>query len=578
MNAILLPPTQKKQRDPMRERTKKHSFMGVLSCVLAGFGAMLALIVVPVKTASGMAMWIVMVVLVATIVGMCAVGIGLSVLGLITKRRRKALAACGLIANPIVVGLLMMYLLWPTARTLVGAANENNISVVQNALRLGVDIDARARIRQGDKVITRTALTAASERGWLDVVAALIAQGADLHQTDGDDRTALYRAAVSGHLDIVKLLVAEGADPNGGGIPPTPLSQAARAGYLTVVKLLAERGADINAEGSPPLVRAAEGGHTQTLEYLHKRGADINSTDKNGNTPLHLAAANGHYYAVNRLLRFKANPDLTNAHDETPLELAVQRGRHDIVRLLVEAGTGIDAFTTIGLGNIEALENVLAKNPDAVNVVKRGRTPLHVACELGNIDAVKLLIKAGAQVNPERENDSVRTPLHEAIKYNQVEAVDLLLKNDADPNATFDDGSTIAPPIYFAVIAGQLETVKALLERGGEINAHCITPGIDGPPLYFAVHYGKDDIARLLVEKHADVNARKNTNSPTALFEAIMRANVEMVKLLVNHGAKVNDKVQNKSPLSLAQDRQPQSPFNYSQIIFLLEHRGAKGR
>ena len=550
--------------------------MGMLSCGLASFAGMLALVGVPIKAAGGWGMTVLLMVIVAAVVGMCAVGIGLGFIGLMSKRRKKALSAAGLVANPVVLGILALFLWWPSASTLVTAASMGDLGAVRSALRMGVPVDAMARIPRGGQYRELTALTIAADRGWVDVVAALVAHEADLQQTDGEGRTAMDRAAAAGHLEVVKLLLAEGASPEGSGSAPTPLSTAARAGYLPVVQVLVERGADMTPSGALPLANAAAGGHTRTVEYLVGRGVDVNAADAEGNTAMHLAAKNGHFYSVSRLLRFKADPNLANAHGETPLEIAVQNNRRDIVRLLIEAGSSIDAFTTIGLGDLESLKQLVARNPDAVRATKRGRTPLHVACELGKLEAVKVLLEAGAPVEPEREDETVRTPLATAIKHNQPEIVGVLLEHGADANVTIRDTGTAAPPLYYAVVAGQYEAAKMLLASGAEINAHCVTTGVDATPLYYAIHYGKDDIARLLIESHADVNTRKNPETPTPLYEAIMRGNLEMVKLLLKHQADPNAKVVGMSPLALARDRRPHSPFIYNQIVFIIQHYGGK--
>ena len=89
-------------------------------------------------------------------------------------------------------------------------------------------------------------------------------------------------------------------------------------------------------------------------------------------------------------------------------------------------------------------------------VPKLYETPLHVASERGDVEVLKLLIKAGADVNAIAQYG---TPLHYAVKGvdsssifnttpgNPLETIKLLLTNDADAKLQYDDqfGSLISP-------------------------------------------------------------------------------------------------------------------------------------
>ena len=71
-----------------------------------------------------------------------------------------------------------------------------------------------------------------------------------------------------------------------------------------------------------------------------------------------------------------------------------------------------------------------------------GDTPLHVVCVWGDVEPVKVLIDAGADVNA--RGDRGQTPLFRAVMGKNVEVVRLLLRSGADKSILDDDGRPVA--------------------------------------------------------------------------------------------------------------------------------------
>ena len=100
-----------------------------------------------------------------------------------------------------------------------------------------------------------------------------------------------------------------------------------------------------------------------------------------------------------------------------------------------------------------------------------GSTPLHWSARKGDVEAVKMLLEAGANVHARAKHGS--TPLHwaayggtfEAIK-RKVEAIKILLEAGADVNAKDEDGDT--PFEILEMKAMKEDAMMELLEEMAE--------------------------------------------------------------------------------------------------------------
>jgi cytochrome c len=142
-------------------------------------------------------------------------------------------------------------------------------------------------------------LIEAAESGDVELVRQLIDGGADPNE-QGQFGAALHRALARRHNDVVALLVARGADVNvANPLLGTPLHVAAATGNEATVLLLLERGASVTvargADGYTPLHAAAEPGRARVVRLLLDHGADVNSLTHGriGAHALHLAELRG---------------------------------------------------------------------------------------------------------------------------------------------------------------------------------------------------------------------------------------------------------------------------------------------
>lgn len=147
-----------------------------------------------------------------------------------------------------------------------------------------------------------SALTAASERGFEEIVAILIANNADVKQINTHD-DSLQAACFNGYENIVQQLLAAGAIPTKrNGYYGGAFQAAAQNGHLEILRLLIEHGTDVNQVSHPQrtcsdpasfgtaIQAVAYKGHEDVFKFLVGVGADINSSSEGYPSPLQCAS------------------------------------------------------------------------------------------------------------------------------------------------------------------------------------------------------------------------------------------------------------------------------------------------
>jgi cytochrome c len=104
-----------------------------------------------------------------------------------------------------------------------------------------------------------------------------------------------------------------------------------------------------------------------------------------------------------------------------------------------------------------------------------------------------------------------------------------------------------AGAIHDAAKKGDVASISAALDAGADINGRDFM----GPPLYHAVVGVKLEAAKLLIERGADVNA-PSILGIAPLVPAVRRRNIELIKLLLDHGANPNSVLGTQTALHLA--------------------------
>src|SRR5512138_2050405 len=103
-------------------------------------------------------------------------------------------------------------------------------------------------------------------------------------------------------------------------------------------------------------------------------------------------------------------------------------------------------------------------NPNALT--DTGITPMSLACENGNPDIVRALLKAGADANQTLSNGE--TPLMMAARTGRVQILDVLLANGASIDAKEKLRGTTA--LMWAAANANPDAVRYLISKGADIN------------------------------------------------------------------------------------------------------------
>ncbi|MGE5245721.1 MAG: ankyrin repeat domain-containing protein [Betaproteobacteria bacterium] len=166
---------------------------------------------------------------------------------------------------------------------------------------------------------------------------------------------------------------------------------------------------------------------------------------------------------------------LVASQSDTPVADAAKRGDADAVRTLLKQGADVNAAQGDGM------------------------TALHWAALNGEAELAQMLIYGGANLKATTRLEAF-TPLLMAAKTGRAAVVDLLLKAGADPNAATASGTT---PLMFAAASGNLDAVNTLLAQHADVNAKESARGETA--LDFAAAYGRAPVIRVLTAHGADV-------------------------------------------------------------------------
>ena len=360
----------------------------------------------------------------------------------------------------------------------------------------------------------------------------------------------------------------------GAAPPDVPLIDAVRSADADAVRALLERSIDVNApaaDGATALHWAVHRDDVELVALLIDAGAVVTTANRYGVQPLSLAAVNGNAAILERLLDAGADPNTSLPGGETALMTAARTGTPDAVRVLVAHGADVNVRDEV-----------------------HGQTALMWAAARGNAPAIHVLAEVGADIHARTERvggggfggyrspfasppPTGFTPLLFAVRGGHLDAVIVLLEAGADVNGTLSD---VQSALVVATANANWQLANYLMDQGADPNAaeagwnalhqtvrtRRMNVGFGTPGPITAGTVDSIDVIDKLIAKGVDVNARMTKNGirdgqrnrlnrlgATAFFLAAKITDVEAMKLLVAAGADANiPSAEHTTPLMVA--------------------------
>ncbi len=370
-------------------------------------------------------------------------------------------------------------------------------------------------------------------------VRTLLKRGADVNTAQGDGMTALHWAAKNGDADLVATLIAAGANVRATSRlgAYTPLHLAASAGAAPVVDALLRADAQVDAAtstGATPLMLAAAAGSVPAVDALLAHGADANHRENaNGETALMFAAARDRADVVGALLAHGADANLASAivdvsklsAPEERLQAAIREAQSQPTKTVagIVAAPPTPQTGVAGVTRAFTFDELIGR--------AGGLTALHFAARQGNAASVRALVEQGAAIDATSGDGT--TPLVIATINGHYDTAAYLVEHGADPNRASANGMTPlyavlniewAPRMFYPQPRAQLQETLSYL-----------------------------DLMTLLLDKGADPNARLtrkvwytqynfdllriDESGATPFWRAAYASDIAAMRLLVEHGA-----------------------------------------
>jgi ankyrin repeat protein len=273
-----------------------------------------------------------------------------------------------------------------------------------------------------------------------------------------------------------------------GGL--TPLHLASRQGEIEAAKALIDAGADLNERSAgdsvTPIIIATINGHFDLAKYYLDKGADPNAAAVNGVTPM--------YAALNCQWAAKALYPQPRAYEQQ------QTTYLDLMKALLDKGADPNVRLTRKVWYAQY-------DFDQSGIDEAGATPFWRAAYASDVDAMKLLVKFGADPTIPTMRTPGRPRTGDAVRETQ----------DVSGLPAVSVGGPGVAPLLAASGEGYGEGLAA--------NHHRYAPAGMLP----AVKY-------LVEELHVDVNVRDHEGN-NAIHNAAARGDNEMIQYLVSKGA-----------------------------------------
>lgn len=340
------------------------------------------------------------------------------------------------------------------------------------------------------------------EMSKLEMIRFLLSKNASVNFRSSDGQTALHYVVSLKKDDIIKTVLEKFTDVNLCDNQGKTALHALLYGDCTsendtfeIVKLFIQKGANINIQdGQNVTVSHIVAGkkYLNILFYFLQCNCTVSLQDSNGNTILHTILENSAHLSNNKTFIQLVDimcavflENIKNSSGTTPIHLAAENRHYKI------------------------FEKMLPKLKNINDTNENGESLLHILLNKfpkENYVFIKYLLELGANVDLKTKTGL--TPINLASKVGYEYVLLQLISHSKDPNQyIFEQSRSILH--YLSDIRFSFENHEMLIE----------------------------EIAKTCIEKGANINAL-DKSSRTPLLAAVMNENKNMVKVLLEHGAK----------------------------------------
>jgi uncharacterized protein len=411
----------------------------------------------------------------------------------------------------------------------------------------------------------------------LELTQALLAKGAKADVRNNFGASPLAEAVKVANVDLVRILLKAGADANvTNDDGQTALMLAARTGVVEIAELLVRHKARINAQeqwrGQTALMWAAAQSFPDMVEFLIRHGASVKARaawndwgnqitsepraqyrPTGGLTPLLYAARSGCERCVKAILKAGADINLPNPDGITPLMTAIDNMNFDVAKYLLEQGANPHLWDWWGRTALYIAVDVRSVSARFAPGTAPGGAPPPRGGRTTSLEMMKLLLAAGVNRNPQ---------------------LNMHRPGRGGNSGRFTDDLLTAgcTPLLRAAVSYDDEAIRVLLDAGALVdlpNVMGVTPFMTAAGIGVSIrdprgNYTSPDVQarsiktmEILRRAGANVNARildtsghtariarpstmTNRQGQTALYGAINWGWTDVVKYLLDHGARVD--------------------------------------